>query len=67
MKCKCSLNNNYEVIGLCDIEKYNQKISEFKDKSGTQISIPEKLILPNDKLSIKEVIKLYLNIRLCFN
>ena len=34
MKCKCSLNNNnYEVISLCDIEKFNQKIHEFKDKS----------------------------------
>ena len=63
MKCKCSLNNNYEVIGLCDIGKYNKKISGFKDKSWTQTSIPEKLILKSNKPPIKEVIKLYLNIK----
>ena len=64
MKCKCSLNNNYEVIGLCDIEKYNRKISEFSDNSWTQLTIPEKFELPTNKPAIKTVTKVYLDIKI---
>ena len=64
MKCKCSLNNNYEVIGLCDIEKYNRKISGFTDNSWTQLTIPEKSELPTNKPSIKTVTKVYLDIKI---
>ena len=64
MQCKCSLNNNYQVIGLCDIEEFNQKINEFMDKSWTQIIIPEKLILPENYPSLKSISKIYLDIKI---
>ena len=64
MKCKCSLNNNYEVIGLCDIEEFNQKISKFRDKSWTEISLPEKFKIPSNKPAVKFITKVYLDIKI---
>ena len=65
MKCKCSLNNNnYQVIGLCDIEKFNEKIKNFKDNSWTQITLPEKLKIPSNKASVKSITKVYLDIQI---
>ena len=64
MQCKCSLNNNYEVIGLCDIKKFNEKIWQLIDDSWTQIIIPEQVILPPNKPPIKTITKVYLNIKI---
>ena len=67
MKCKCSLNNNYEVIGLCDIKEFNKRIDDFQDESWTQITIPERLKLPSNKAPIKNITKVFLNIKLTSN
>ena len=64
MKCKCFSNNNYEVIGLCDIKRFNKKISEFKDKSWAQVILSEKSKITSNKLSIKSITKVYLNIKI---
>ena len=64
MKCKCSLNNQYEVVGICDIEKFSKKISKFKDKSWCQISISNNLIISDDKLSIKSVTKVFVTVQI---
>ena len=64
MKCKCSLNNNYQVIGLCDIAKFNSKISGFTDNSWTQLTMPEKFDLPPNKPPIKTITKIYLDIKI---
>ena len=64
MQCNCSLNNNYEVIGLCDIKEFNKKIDEFSDKSWVQINIPETLYLPNNSPNIEAVTKVNININI---
>ena len=64
MKCKCSLNNNYQVIDICDIKKFNQKISEFTDNSWTQLTISKKFELPPNKPPIKTITKVYSDIKI---
>ena len=64
MKCECSLNNNYQIIGLCDIETFNKKIRAFNDKAWTQIILPEKLTLPSSVLNVKSITKLYIEIKI---
>ena len=64
MKCKYSLSNNYEIIGLCDIKKFNEKIGKVIDKSWTQITISEQTMLPSNKADIKNIIKVYVNIKI---
>ena len=64
MKCKCSLTNEYEIIGLCDIQKFNKKISGFEDKSWTQISISDNLILSGNKPSIRSIAKTFVTVQI---
>ena len=64
MKYICSLSDNYEVIGICDIKTFNEKISEFTDNSWTQINIAEKLNIPSNKLPIKNILKIKLSIKI---
>ena len=64
MKCECSLNNNYEIIGPCDIKKFNSRINEFNDNSWTQLTIPEKFELSTDKPPIKNITEVYLDIEI---
>ena len=64
MECKCSLNNNYQIIGLCDIEKFNRTISQFKDNSWSQIIIPENFVLPDNSPDVKFITKVYLDIQI---
>ena len=67
MKCKCSVNNGYEIVGLCDIQKFNEKISSFVDKSWSQISISDNLILSGDKPSIKTITKTFVDVKITSN
>ena len=64
MRCKCSLDNNYEVIGLCNIKKFNEKIQQCADRSWTQIIIPEILEIPFDYPDIESITKVYLDIKI---
>ena len=64
MKYKCSSKNNYTVIGICDIKKFNEKISKFKDKSWTQITIPKKLTISSKNLDLKTITKCNINIKI---
>lgn len=64
MECQCSLNNNYKIIELCDIEKFNEQIEDFLSKSWTQLTIPENLIIPDSTPHIKDIKKVHLNIKI---
>ena len=64
MKYKCSLNNNYEIIGLCDLKKFNKKISEFKDRSWSQINLSKITNIPNKKMRIKSINKVFVGIKI---
>lgn len=64
MKCKCSLDNNYEVIGLCYLDEFNDKISEFEDESWSQISISKIANIDSTKPSIKNIFKAYMDIKI---
>ena len=64
MKCDCSLTNEYEIEGLCDIQKFNEKISSFMDESWTQVSISDNLILSGDKPIIKTITKISIDVKI---
>ena len=64
MKCNCSLSNEYEIVGLCDIAKFNKKINEFQDKSWTQISISDNLNFSSNKLSIRNITKTFVTVKI---
>ena len=62
MKCKCSIGNNYEVIGLCDISKFAKSGKIATNKPWTQITIPEILTIPRNKPNIESIDKIYINV-----
>ena len=64
MKCECSLTNKHEIVGLCDIQKFNEKINLFVDESWTQVSISDNLILSGDKPSIKTITKTFIDVKI---
>ena len=64
MKYTCFLNTNYELIGLCNIQDFNKKISEFKDKSWSQIILSKKFTISPNISSIKSISKIYLNAKI---
>ena len=64
MKCKCSLNNQYKIIGLCDIKNFNEKISKFMDQSYSQLSLPEQINLPDNFPNLECILKVYLDIEI---
>ena len=63
MYCTCSKENNYSVIGLCDIDK-----TEFSTISTTaawtEISVPEILTIPGCKPDIEAVDKVYITAKI---
>ena len=64
MKCKCSLNNNYEIIGLCDLEEFNEQIIRFRDRSYSQLTLSEQVIIPKGFPDLKSIVKTYININI---
>ena len=64
MKWKCSLNDNYEIINMCNIDKFNNKINQFSDKSWTEIAISQKFEIPYNNPSVKNIFKVYLNVKI---
>ena len=66
MKCKCSLNNNYKIIGLCDIENFTKKINKFKDKSWEHVTLCIKLKIPKNLPSLKNILKCHVNAKIIF-
>ena len=64
MKCECSLNYNYEVIGLCDISKFGFYGQIGNNESWTQITIPEILTIPRSKPNIESIDKIYIKVNI---
>ena len=64
MKCDCSNNYNYDVIGLCDISKIGTKGEVANNSTWTQITIPEILTVPKNKPNIESIDKIYINVRI---
>lgn len=56
MRCKCTVKDNYEVIGLCKMDKFACICDE---EAWTQISVPQVLALPIDKCNIEGISKIY--------
>lgn len=56
MLCKCTIKDNYEVIGICNVNKFSDITST---EPWTQISIPQVLVLPDDKPDIANITKIY--------
>lgn len=61
MLCKCTIKDNYEVIGLCNVGKWSpiETIEPW-----TQISVPEVLIIPSNKEDIETINKIYNNVEI---
>ena len=64
MECKCSLNNNYEIISLCDLEEFNEKINEFKDKSWGPVKFSGILTIDENRAGIKNILEAHLHIKI---
>ena len=64
MKCLCSLDNGYEIIGLCNLEKFNKKIQEFDSNSWKKLIITETLAIPEDKFPAHSILKSYIHIEI---
>lgn len=61
MLCKCTVRDNYEVIGLCNVNKWSCIDSV---EAWTQISVPQVLMLPQDKPDIEVINKIYNNVEI---
>ena len=64
MQCKCSLNNNYEIINLCDLDEFNQKINELKYKSWGSVKFSEVLTIDENRIGIKNILEAHLHIKI---
>lgn len=56
MRCQCSVKDNYEVIGICKIDKLACICDE---EAWTQISVPQVVALPDNKPNLKVINKIY--------
>lgn len=56
MYCKCTVTDNYQVIGLCNLRKYGCITTQ---EPWTEISAPDILVLPTDKPDIETINKIY--------
>ncbi|MGL4875838.1 MAG: SPOCS domain-containing protein [Clostridium sp.] len=61
MRCKCTVKDNYEVIGLCKLDKFACICNE---EAWTQISVPQVLSLPLQKPDIEVINKIYNSIEI---
>lgn len=62
MNCNCSIEQNYEVIGLCDPLKTIGSITT--KEAWTQISVPEVLNIPSCKPDIESIDKIFINAKI---
>lgn len=56
MYCQCRVTGNYEVVGLCNLSKFN--CIDYQ-AAWTQINIPQVLMLPEAKPDIEAINKIY--------
>lgn len=61
MICKCTIRDNYEVIGVCNVNKW-APIDTMEP--WTQISVPQVMMLPDNKPDIEAINKIYNNIEI---
>ncbi|MPQ42611.1 DUF3794 domain-containing protein [Clostridium tarantellae] len=64
MYCNCSNNNNYDVIGLCNIKNFSDKYGPFTDKAWVQLSIPSILTVEDINPNIEDIKKVYVNLQI---
>lgn len=62
MKCKCFDNGMIDVVGLCDVSKFD--IDQTKDQNWTEISIPEIFIIPHQKPDVENINKVYVKVKI---
>lgn len=60
----CKSKRDYEIVSLCDIKEFNKEIAFLKNVPWSQLTIPETLNVPKDKLSIKAICKIYIDIKI---
>lgn len=56
MRCKCTIKDNYEIIGICNTNKMSPMINT---EAWTQLSIPQVVIMPEDRPDIEDINKVY--------
>lgn len=61
MLCRCTVRDNYEVIGLCNVSKWAPIDTT---EPWTQISVPEVLVIPESKEDVEAINKVYNNIEI---
>lgn len=59
MFCECSKDHNYNVIGLCDVDKTTTAANAW-----TEISVPEMLTIPTCKPDVEAVDKVYITAKI---
>ena len=64
MKCLCSLDNGYEVIGLCNIDEFNKKINDLDSNAWNKLIIAENLSLSENNPPIEKIRKAYVHIEI---
>lgn len=64
MKCKCALDCDYKVVGMCDIEEFNSKISEFEDNSWSKMTSVKSLKIPNDRPKVNKIQEINIKIKI---
>ncbi|MPQ44197.1 SPOCS domain-containing protein [Clostridium tarantellae] len=62
MYCTCSNKNNYEVIGLCDVNTFTKKLGPFHNRPWTEITIPAISTLDCNNIGIEAIQKVYVNV-----
>lgn len=63
MFCNCVKDQNYQVIGLCDVSKAGPFAA---GESWTQISIPEVVTIPCEKPDVESVDKVFINAKIVY-
>lgn len=57
--------NNVEIIGVCDVNRIRfEEVEVNTDKNWAEIYIPHILHMPSEKLSVKSVDKIFINIEI---
>lgn len=59
MYCKCSKGNQFNIVGLGDVDSFNQTANP---NAWTQITVPEVLALPECYPDIEDLERIYVNV-----
>ena len=61
----CNYTSNVELIGVCDVNKIKFEYVDINtDKNWTEISIPDILHMPPQKLNVRSVDKIFVDIKI---